>query len=115
MSDDCILQLSVVVPAQRRFRKAFDEFEVGSTSIVRMDKIGQMPVLELNRETKIESRAGLPQFAHDPDTMSDVAHVVVGHLENKKRTRSHAGAANLGEPRPTSTFQHVTLPPGLAL
>jgi hypothetical protein len=49
-----------------------------------MNEIGEMPVLELDGEAKVEAGAHLAHFTDDAPPMVDVAHVVVGHLENEE-------------------------------
>jgi hypothetical protein len=47
-------------------------------------------VLELDREAKIEARAGLPHLGNDTLTMGDIAHVVVGHFEDEEILQGQA-------------------------
>ena len=82
---DGVFDPAVVVPTEGGLRKPLYEFQVGPLAVVRVDEVGQVPVLELHRKAEGKARTGLAQLAHDPDPMGDIAHVVVGHLKNKQR------------------------------
>ena len=83
-SRQLLLEPPVVIPAQGRLGEAFHELQVGPRPVVGMNEIGEMPVLEFDGEAKVEAGAHLTHFADDAPPMGDVAHVVVGHLENKE-------------------------------
>jgi len=81
--DDGVFYAAVIVPTQRGLGKPFHEFQIRAGAEIGVNEIRQVPVLQFHREAKIKARTGLAQLAHDPNSMSDIAHVIVGHLKNK--------------------------------
>ena len=82
--DDGILEPPVVIPAQGGLGESLHELQVGPRPVVGMNEIGEMAVLELDGEAKVEAGTHFAHFADDAPPMGDVAHVVVGHLENEE-------------------------------
>ena len=86
MVRDGVLQPAVVVPAQRGLGEALDELQIGAIAKIRVDKIRQVAVLQLNREPEVEPGAGGLHLLHDSNAVRDITHVIVRHFENEKRS-----------------------------